>query len=175
MEKVKYSDLGINLDDYIEEEIILFNGHQINVKTYLPSSDKFNLFENVLSGISDNKFINLPKLEILLALNIVRYYTNLDIDSLNNKDATQLYDELIKSNLLKQIYDILNKYGEFEELHRNLLHLAKSLIEYSNSAIGIIDGIASRYDDKTDAFAELKEQLKDKEALELVRDLLEKL
>ena len=175
MEKVKYSDLGINLDDYIEEEIILFNGHQINVKTYLPSSDKFNLFENVLSGISDNKFINLPKLEILLALNIVRYYTNLDIDSLDDKDATQLYDELIKSNLLKQIYDILNKYGEFEELQRNLLHLAKSLVEYSDSAIGIIDGIASKYDDKTDAFAELKEQLKDKEALELVRDLLEKL
>ena len=175
MEKVKYSDLGINLDDYIEEEFILFNGHQISVKTYLPSSDKFNLFENVLSGISDNKFINLPKLEILLALNIVRYYTNLDIDSLDDKDATQLYDELIKSNLLKQIYDILNKYGEFEELHRNLLHLAKSLIEYSSSALGIIDGIASRYDDKTDVFAELKEQLKDKEALELVRDLLEKL
>lgn len=175
MEKVKYSDLGINLDDYIEEEIILFNGHQINVKTYLPSSDKFNLFENVLSGISDNKFINLPKLEILLALNIVRYYTNLDIDSLDDKDATQLYDELIKSNLLKQIYDILNKYGEFEELHRNLLHLAKSLIEYSDSAIGIIDGIASRYDDKTDVFTQLKDQLKDKEALEMVKDLLEKL
>ena len=69
-------------------------------------------------------------------------------DSLEEKDATQLYDELIKSNLLKQIYDILNKYGEFEELHRNLLHLAKSLIEYSDSALGIIDGIASRYDEE---------------------------
>ena len=69
----------------------------------------------------------------------------------------------------------LNKNGELKELRHNLLHLAKSLIEYSNSAIGIIDGIASRYDDKTDVFTQLKDQLKDKEALEMVKDLLEKL
>lgn len=175
MEKVNYSDLNIKLEDYTEEDFIFFNDHQIIIKSYLPSAEKFNLFENVLSGISDNKFINMPKLEILLALNIIRYYTNLDIDSLENKDVTQLYDELVKSGLLKQIYDVLNKNGELKELRHNLLHLAKSLIEYSNSAIGIIDGIASRYDDKTDAFTQLKDQIKDKEALELVRDLLEKL
>ncbi len=107
--KVKEDSLGFlkqyletNKDEFIYE--LTFEGKVIEIKTYLPYLEKLSLVEQVTIGsfLQDENGItkyNCGFRELLYNYNLIRYYTNLEL----NSDFTEIYDLFKQSGLLDQI------------------------------------------------------------------------
>ena len=76
MAKVSFTKLGLKKKEEIKN--ITINDQVIEVKQYLPISDKINIITNVIeNSADDNNFANPVKVEVFANLEIMYAYTNI--------------------------------------------------------------------------------------------------
>ena len=89
MAKQAFSKLNLKVNNNIST--IIINDIEIEVKKYLPMSEKMELVANVINATADdNNFANPMKLEILTALEIIYAYTNLSFTEKQKEDPAKL-------------------------------------------------------------------------------------
>ena len=173
MAKVPYSKLGLTKN--IETKEIVWNNQKIEVLQYLPVDEKTQLFERVLqNSTDDNGYYNITKVNFWLDLEIVFTYTNISFTEKQKEDMFKLYDILKGSGLLKEIKDNMNK-EELAEIVETVWDTIKNVYAYANSAMGIMQAVASDYSNLDLDATEIKNKIADPSNLSLLKNVIDKL
>lgn len=170
MAKVAISKLGLKINQ--EVKTFEFNGQNIEVKQYLPIQDRLRLISNVINQAleEDSNFANPVKVRMFLVLEILDYYTNINITEKMKEDPTKLYDIIKSSRMFEEILSALPE-DEYLRLETETLTSLRAFYEYKNSAVGILDALKTGYEQQTFDVQSIVEQIKDPEALAILKEI----
>lgn len=173
MAKVAFTKLGLNKDTSID--VLEWNEQNIEVKNYLPMSEKLELVSNIINNsIDDNGYYNPMRVHIHLIIETILAYTNINVTEKQREDVLKLYDLFVSTGLSGKIMSTINPY-EYNYIKQWVNETIHSIYEYKNSVMGILDTISQDYSDLNLDVEHVQKQLSNKENFTLVRDVLTKL
>jgi hypothetical protein len=173
MAKLAYSKLGIKTSQEIKT--ITFNDQLIEVKQYLPIEDKLKIVENVLNySAEDKRFYNVGKIEVFLTLEVFYNYTNITFTDKQKENLPKLYDNLNTSGLMSSVIETIPEQ-EFLFLYNLVKKTVKSVYNYSNSIMGILDTVSQDYSNLDLDATAIQQKLMDPNNMELLKSVLSKL
>ena len=164
MAKVSFTKLGLTKNSDIS--IVEWNGQQIEVKDYLPMSEKLELVSTIINNsIDDNGYYNPMRVYINTIIEVILTYTNISVTEKQKEDIVKLYDLFVSSGLSSKIIgETINPY-EYQQIQKWIYETINSIYNYKNSVMGILDTIS----------ASIHEKLADPGQLTLLKDVLTKL
>lgn len=174
MAKISFTKLGLKKNQEIKT--LIWNDQTIEIKQYLPVSEKLTLMSNIINlsyDVSMN-FSNYTKIDIYTKLNIVESYTNINFTEKQKEDVCKLYDLLVGTGLMEQILLNIPK-KEVNEITTGVFKTVEALYTYQNSAMGILEIIKSDYSNLDLDATVLQEKIADPENLTLLKDIIDKL
>lgn len=178
MAKVPFSKLDVKLnsrDLVVNHENSKGEAIQFEVKNYLPIKEKMDLVSNIINqSTDDNGFYNPMRVKLYTTLEVVYAYTNLTFTPKQKEDPFKLYDLLVSTGLYDNIIShICNE--DLEELESSIWDTIKSIYNYKNSVMGILDDISTDYSNLNLDASEIHSKLADPENMALLRQVLDKL
>lgn len=135
MEKVKFTDLGIELSE--ETEKIIFNNKEIEIKKYLPISQRYDIIMIALQKAYEDGIYNSLKLDEYFNLNIIYSYTNIEFSAEDREDEDTLYDKIEQSGLLNAVLLALDK-DQYQEMVNILTEITDVRQKFENSTAGML-------------------------------------
>lgn len=175
MAKIPFSKLKIKkVDDSIKT--IEFEGQTIEVRQYLPIQEKLALISRVveLAHEQDSNFSNPVKADVYTDLEMFKTYTNISFTEKQLEDPAHLYDILLSSGLLEEVYDAIPS-DETSAIVRGVTDSIAAFYKYQNSLLGLLDTVSTDYSNLNFDLDKLKEKITDPEQLALVKEVLTKL
>ena len=173
MAKVTFSKLKLAKKNEINT--IQINGVDIEVKQYLPVEEKLKIIERVLKdSADDNNFANPVKLEVFLDLEIMYNYTNIGFTDAQKKDPVKLYDLLEENGVIIEVISAIPEI-EYNYLIDSATEIIENFYKYRNSAYGIMESITKDYKDLDFDATEIQKKIGDKENIEFLQEVMEKL
>lgn len=174
MAKVSFTKLGLKLDQDITP--ITFNEQTIEVKKYLPLNDKLEMISNIINFSADenSNFINPMKIKVFMTLEMIYAYTNISFTDKQKEDGNKLYDLLMSSGLVAQVFEVIPT-EEYHLVRKAVYDSIESIYKYRNSALGILDSITTDYGNLTFEANELYKTIADPNNLTLLKDIITKL
>ena len=143
MAKVSFTKLGLTKNQDVKT--VSWNEQSIEVKQYLPVTDKLTLISNVLNNAHDeNNFSNPVKLKVFSALEIMYAYTNINFTDKQKEDAPKLYDLITGSGLFNEIVNNI-PLDEYNGVMDGVFESVDAIYTYRNSAMGILETITADY------------------------------
>ena len=178
MAKVPFSKLDVKLNSretIVNHETSKGENVQFEVKNYLPIKEKMELVSRIINqSTDDNGFYNPMRVKLYTTLEVVYAYTNLTFTPKQKEDPFKLYDLLVSTGL----YDNITNYicrEDLEELEGSIWDTIKSIYDYKNSVMGILDDISTDYSNLNLDASEIHSKLADPENMALLRQVLDKL
>lgn len=111
---MKYSDLGLEVTSTVKQ-VKLGNGVVINVKQYLPISDKISLINIALeNSICGDGYYDPVLLEMLFNVYVVFTYSDLEFTDEEKGEIGKIYDEMLSNGYIDRILNAIpeNEYNE---------------------------------------------------------------
>ena len=173
MAKVSFTKLGLKKKEEIKN--ITINDQVIEVKQYLPISDKINIITNVIeNSADDNNFANPVKVEVFANLEIMYAYTNISFTDKQKEDPTKLYDLLEENGVIAEVIAAIPE-NEYALLLGWIDETIEAFYKYRNSVLGILDTISADYSNLSLDATNLQKQIADPENLKLLKSIMSKL
>jgi len=175
MAKVSLNKLKLTPKD--PDKIITFNEQEIEVKQYLSIEKKLDFITSVLNqaaAADANRFYNPGKVDMFFALEVINYYTNISITEKQKEDKAKLYDMFMSSGLYTEVFHAINE-NEIGYLYTLLKETIEQIYKYQDSAYGILDAMNTDYNNLDLDINKLMSGLQNKEGIELVDKVLNKL
>ena len=173
MAKIGFTKLGLKPNNEIQ--YIEFNEQIIEVKQYLPVEEKLELITNVLELSHDsNNFSNPVKVSVYTTLEIIEKYTNVNFTDKQKENPTKLYDLLVGNGFAAAVIKAIPE-PEYDEVLTGIKQTIKSVYQYQNSVLGILETVSQDYSNVKFDINEIQKQLADTENLGLVKDIVSKL
>lgn len=178
MAKVPFSKLDVKLNSreiVINHETSKGENVQFEVKNYLPIKEKMELVSRIINqSTDDNGFYNPMRVKLYTTLEVVYAYTNLTFTPKQKEDPFKLYDLLVSTGLYDNITNHICR-EDLEELEGSIWDTIKSIYDYKNSVMGILDDISTDYSNLNLDASEIHSKLADPENMALLRQVLDKL
>jgi hypothetical protein len=89
----------------------------------------------------DSNIVNYGKIDIFTLLGIITYYTNINFTEKQMEDPAKLYDLFVGNGLNIDILRAIPK-SEIDFISTVVESTAESIIQYRNSAVGIVEAIS---------------------------------
>ena len=126
----------------IKDQINTFtrNNYQVNVKKYLPISDKIDLIQIALQKAQEDGIYNQIKLDMYFHLNIIYLYTDIEISQEEREDEMKLYDILESNDIIDMVIANMDQ-DEYNELKGYLLEMESDSLAYRNTAAAVLTKI----------------------------------
>ena len=174
MAKVTFNKL--NLTKNTEIKNIDINENIIEVKQYLPVEEKLELISYIVNMAHDEdyNFSNPVKVEVFAGIGIIKYYTNITFTEKQLENPAKIYDLLNSNNVINNIIAAIPS-NEYDEIRAGIEDTIKSIYQYQNSALGILDAIGQDYSDLNLEADTINEKLSNPDNMKLLRDVLAKL
>ena len=173
MAKVSFTKLGLKKKEEIKN--ITINDQVIEVKQYLPISDKINIITNVIeNSADDNNFANPVKVEVFANLEIMYAYTNISFTDKQKGDPTKLYDLLEENGIIAEVIAAIPE-NEYALLLGWIDGTIEAFYTYRNSVMGIMEQISTDYSNLSLDATEIQQKLADPQNLELLKSIMTKL
>lgn len=172
MAKVSFTKFG--LKENKEIKTIKFNEIEIEVKQYLPISEKLTLISNVINCSHNTNFANPVLIEVYGTLEIIYAYTNINFTDKQKEDSLKLYDMLNSSGLADAIVSAIPQI-EYETVIDGINDSVEAVYAYENSVMGILDTVKQDYSSLKLDTDEITEKLSNEENLTLVKNIVTKL
>lgn len=174
MAKVSFTKLGLTKNSDVS--IVEWNGQQIEVKDYLPMSEKLELVSTIINNsIDDNGYYNPMRVYINTIIEVILTYTNISVTEKQKEDIVKLYDLFVSSGLSSKIIgETINPY-EYQQIQKWIYETINSIYNYKNSVMGILDTISADYSNLDLDATAIQQKLGDPENLELLKSVLTKL
>ena len=170
---ISFTKLGLKLNTTVN--VIKFNDQDIEVKEYLPVNDKLDLISWVINQSADElTFYNVGKLYIFKTIALIQHYTNIKFTDKQLEDVPKLYDLLTSSGLADEILANIPT-SERWWIDEVLNDTVKSIYQYQNSVMGILDAVNTDYSNLNFDVAELQKNISNPENLTLLKDVVTKL
>ena len=173
MAKIPFSKLGLKVNT--EVTVLSYNELNVEVVKYLPMTNKLDLITSVINNtVDDNGFYNPVKLEVFLLLEIISEYTNLNFTAKQKEDPLKLYDVLSSSGFAAKVLEVIGE-DEIASLRTSVFNTIKSIYDYRNSVLGILESITTDYSELSLEASDIQEKLANGENIGLLKDILSKL
>ena len=174
MAKVTFNKL--NLTKNIEIKNIDINENIIEVKQYLPVEEKLELISYIVNMAHDEdyNFSNPVKVEVFAGIGIIKYYTNITFTEKQLENPAKIYDLLNSNNVINNVIAAIPS-NEYDEIRTGIEDIIKSIYQYQNSVLGILDTIGQDYSDLNLEADTINEKLSNPDNMKLLRDVLAKL
>lgn len=177
MAKVPFSKLNLKIND--AKSIISWqigeNNISFEVKQYLPVKDKIELISNIVNNSMDeNGYYNPVRLKIYTVLETLYMYTNLNFTDKMKEDPFKTYDLIISTGLWNSILAVLPK-SEWEEINNQSQQVITNIYHYRNSAMGIMQMIATDYSNLNLEAQTIRDALADENNLSFLRKVVTEL
>ena len=173
MAKVSFTKLGLKKKEEIKN--ITINDQVIEVKQYLPISDKINIITNVIeNSADDNNFANPVKVEVFANLEIMYAYTNISFTDKQKEDPTKLYDLLEENGIIAEVIAAIPE-NEYALLLGWIDETIEAFYTYRNSVMGIMEQISADYSNLSLDATAIQQKLADPQNLELLKSVMTKL
>ena len=173
MAKVSFTKLGLKKKEEIKN--ITINDQVIEVKQYLPISDKINIITNVIeNSADDNNFANPVKVEVFANLEIMYAYTNISFTDKQKENPTKLYDLLEENDVIAEVIAAIPE-NEYALLLGWIDETIEAFYTYRNSVMGIMEQISTDYSNLSLDATEIQQKLADPQNLELLKSIMTKL
>lgn len=172
MAKISFTKLNkIKSFDPIE---ITIGDQKIEVEQYLPLEKKVDLITAVIeqSGNGEEGFFNIVKLEAYYIIEMIKAYTNISFTEKQLEDATKLYDAIRMNDVWAAVADAIPE-EERCYIWENIMALAREITNYNNSVLGVLKAISSNRDKLNFDITELINNIKDPEALSLLKGMVD--
>ena len=168
--KPTFAKMGLKINT--DFKTVTIGEQEIEVKQYLPISDKLDLIARVLEqAADDNNFSNPIKLEVFTNLEIIFTYTNIAFTDKQKEDLVKLYDILESNNIFNIIIDAIPKV-EYKSIIEGVEECSEAIYTYRNSVMGLIDTISQDYSQLDMDASALQSKIGNPENLALLKDIL---
>lgn len=172
---IKFEDLKINnlfLDSAENTVVIDFNGVEVTVKRRLGINDIMLMTSYILSEAEDpNKSYFHPiRFKALFENAILEFYTDIEIPE--DMTIATLYDLVTHSGLMEKIK--IEIKDDLDLLYKLIEKTSREIYAYKSSAVGIMERIAENYSNISFDTEQIKENLNNPEALELLRNIMDR-
>ena len=176
MAKVAFSKIKISPINEPYNHIVLADGTQIDVKTYLPVQDKLALISRVIQQAheQDSNYSNPVKANVYRDLEVIFAYTNISFTEKQLEDVAKLYDLLVSSGFYETVKNIIPK-SETEYIYNLIYKTASDIIAYRNSAVGIMEALSQDYKNLEFDAEALQKKINDPESLSFLKEVLTKM
>jgi hypothetical protein len=101
-------------------------------------------------------------------------YTNINFTEKQKEDPAKLYDLLTSSGLVAEIIDLIPE-EESSEIINGVTNSIKSIYDYHNSVMGILEAVTTDYSNLNLDASEIQKKLGDPENMALLKQVLAKL
>ena len=174
MAKVSFTKLGLKANQEIKT--IEHNEQNIEVKQYLPINQKLELISNVinLSHDGNNNYSNPVRVDVYTALEILDFYTNINFTDKQREDPTKIYDMFKGNGLLDQIIAAIPQ-EEYGSVMSGIYRSIDAVYTYHNSVLGILDAVATDYDNLNLDASQIRDAVNDPNSIGLLKNVLDKL
>ena len=147
----------------------------VEVKQYLPISDKINIITNVIeNSADDNNFANPVKVEVFANLEIMYAYTNISFTDKQKEDPTKLYDLLEENGVIAEVIAAIPE-NEYALLLGWIDGRIEAFYTCRNSVMGIMEQISADYSNLSLDATAIQQKLADPQNLELLKSVMTKL
>lgn len=173
-EKISFDSLNwYKEEDYIPTTVKI-NGVDITVKQYLPINEKLKLISKVVSALSGNPyyFVNPIQLDVYGTIEIVKAYSNIEID--DDADPAELYDKLELNDISNRIITAIPA-TEYEFIKDGIESTVSAFYDYQTSVLGILENVSNDYSNLNLEATEIKDKIANPENLTLLKDVMTKL
>lgn len=113
---------------------------QVNVKKYLPISDKIDLIQIALQKSEEDGIYNEMKIDAYFHLNIIYLYSDIEISQEEREDEMGLYDILESNDIIDKVVAHMDE-GEYVDLKSMLIRMQRDSMKYKNTAAAVLRGI----------------------------------
>ena len=173
MSRVPFTKLGLKKVE--DTKNITICGQMVEVKQYLPISDKINIITNVIeNSADDNNFANPVKVEVFANLEIMYAYTNISFTDKQKENPTKLYDLLEENGIIAKVIAAIPE-NEYALLLGWIDETIEAFYTYRNSVMGIMEQISEDYSNLSLDATEIQQKLADPQNLELLKNVMTKL
>lgn len=175
MARFPYTKLNAKVNQEVLTIAVEGNANPIEVRQYLPVDEKLGLIGRIIELAHDeNNFSNPLKLEVYYIIEMLQAYTNLGFTDKQLETPNKLYDALMCSGWIKNIFALIPE-SEKQIVWQGLKDTTDAYYTYRNSAYGIMEAMSQDYSDLSFDINELTKNLRNGKDIELVRDVLTKL
>lgn len=175
MAKIPFTKLKCKIEENIKE-VSVGEDIVIEIKQYLPIQKKLELIGNVImyAHEQDANYSNPVKAAVIRDIEVVFAYTNIAFTEKQKEDIPKLYDLLKSSGVLNIIISNI-PIEEYVEIVKGVEASIKSVYEYQNSAVGIIDTLKNKSDDLNINIEELINSIENPESLGTLKTIIEEI
>lgn len=152
MAKVTFASLKLKIKDEVKKVTIA--DKEIEVKQYLPASDKYDLIMISLQEAKENGIYNDFKIDVLLHLNMVFMYTNLSFTDKQREDLFNLYDILESNDVINTVIQAIPQ-EEIQTVYNCVNKIMRDSMIYENSAAGVVNTVITQMPVNAAAAAEI--------------------
>lgn len=173
MAKISFGSLNIKkVDEGVNT--FTFNGKEIEVRRYLPITDKLTLIGNAISLAADgNRFANPMKINMYLNLEIMFAYTNITFTDKQKEDLVKLYDILDSAGFFNLLYENMEP-DELYAIRSNTKDLSDNMYKQMNSFYGVMENVSKDYAEVGAESEKIQKALSDPENLKLLKTIMDK-
>ena len=152
MAKVTFASLKLKIKDEVKKVTIA--DKEVEVKQYLPASDKYDLIMISLQEAKENGIYNDFKIDVLLHLNMVFMYTNLSFTDKQREDLFNLYDILESNDVINTVIQAIPQ-EEIQTVYNCVNKIMRDSMIYENSAAGVVNTVITQMPVNAAAAAEI--------------------
>lgn len=172
MAKIALTKLG--LKPSTEIKTIEWNGQNIEVKQYLPIEAKLDLISKIANeSLDDNPYYNPARIKIFIRLEVILAYANINTTEKQREDIFKLYD-MFAGELGNKILESV-PVEEYNFISQTTWQIIEGIYKYKNSAMGIMESIATDYSTLDFDATEIQKKIGDPDNMELLKQVLSKL
>lgn len=170
MAKLAFSKLGLKVNSDIKT--ITYNDQIIEIKQYLPMSEKAAMVSSIINlSVDDLGFYNPLKIKVYLALEVLYHYTNLTFTEKMKENEMKLYDMIVGSGLFLKISEAIPQ-EEWNELQNSVETTVAKIYEYKNSAVGVLEAISQNYNEATLDLENIQALLTDPSSMGMLQQII---
>ena len=152
MAKVSFASLKLKVKDEVKK--INISDKEIEVKQYLPATDKYDLIMISLQQSKENGIYNDFKLDMFLHLNLVFMYTNLTFTDRQRENLPGLYDILETNGIINLVVKNIPE-EELSNIYAAVSEIKDSLVAYENSFAGVANNFITNLPENAQAAADI--------------------
>mgnify|MGYP006968328545 CR=1 FL=1 len=140
MGKISYANMKLKVNNDIKT--FDFNGNEVEVLSYLPIEDKFDLVMVTLQQSLIDGIYNSIKLEMYFNLNLAYMYTNISFTEKQKEDAEKIYNVLKTNGFFDKMIEMIPD-EEYEELIGYIEEEIEKNMRYNTSAAAVVKSIVN--------------------------------
>ena len=173
MAKVPFTKLSLSKNNEIK--ILEWKDQKIEIKQYLPISEKLNLISKILNvSVDEHVFYNPCKIDIFELIEIILTYTNISLTEKQSEDTLKVYDLFVSSGFAELVKENIPQ-SELDYIHTNIIMAIKEIYRYRDSAMGILEQVTTEQQLTESGLTDIISTIKNSEEIQNLQEITSQL